>query len=98
MVVNMKTIKINSTSYNVLKDDANIINEEELNEKCTDYFNDFDLIVGDMAYGKLRLKGFYKSKNKNIKDYNDEKNIDKYIIEKCAYGCKYFVIEKGDIV
>ena len=80
--------------YNVIKDESSIFNEEEFVEKCTDYFKDFDYIVGDIAYSKLRLKGFNKKTNKNFNKINDYANLDKYIKENCAYGCKYFVIEK----
>ena len=38
-------------------------NEEEFLSKCTDYFDGFDFIVGDISYGKLRLKGFNKKDN-----------------------------------
>ena len=39
--------------------------KEEFLSKCTDYFYDYDYIVGDWAYGKLRLKGFNDKSNKN---------------------------------
>ena len=59
-----------------------------------EYFNDFDYIVGDWAYGKLRLKGFNDKKNKNFKPINDYQNVDSYIKDCCAYGCKYFILKK----
>ena len=34
---------------------------------------DFDYIVGDWAYGKVRLKGFYEDDNKNVKSFNNIK-------------------------
>ena len=60
----------------------------------TDYFNNFDYIVGDWSYSKLRLKGFYESNNKNVKDINNINNLDNYLNNYCAYGCKYFVLKK----
>ena len=60
----------------------------------TDYYDAFDYIVGDFAYGKVRLKGFYESSNKNKKEHNDIKNVDDYITNKCAYGCKHFIMKK----
>ena len=53
--------------------------KEEFLEKCTDYFYDYDYIVGDIAYGKLRLKGFYDEKSKKVKKINNYKNIDEYL-------------------
>ena len=32
--------------------------------------------------------------DENIRDINDYKNIDKYIKENCAYGCKYFILKR----
>ena len=43
--------------------------KEELELKLTDYFDEFDYILGDWAYGKLRLKGFCNKKNKNPTEF-----------------------------
>ena len=60
----------------------------------TEYFDDYDFIVGDWAYGKVRLKGFNNKSNKHYNKFNDSDKIDKYIKEYCAYGCKYFILER----
>ena len=85
---------IRDKEYEVIKDYGDMIKTLDLNEIVTDYYDNFDYIVGDFAYGKVRLKGFYESDNKNKKDHNDIKNVDQYITEKCAYGCKYFILKK----
>lgn len=90
----MKKITINNVEYEVVKESDNSIDKEVLSEKITDYFDSFDYIVGDWAYGKLRLKGFYDSNNKKKKKINDIANLDSYIENKCAYGCKWFVLKK----
>ena len=54
----MKKIVINEKEYEVVENDNDCLNEEELAEKLTDYFDDFDYIFGDYAYDKLRLKGY----------------------------------------
>ena len=90
----MKKIKVNNCEYEVINDVKDAIDIDVLNEKITDYFDEFDYIVGDWAYGKVRLKGFYDSKNKNCKNINDIKNLDNYINERCAYGCRWFQIKK----
>lgn len=87
-------IKINDIKYKVLKDEGNTISDELLQEMVTDYFKEYDYIVGDWAYGKLRLKGFNDKTNKYYKPINDYKNVDDYIAKSCAYGCKYFIIQK----
>lgn len=90
----MEKITINNKTYEIIKDENKVINIEELTECITEYFEPFDYIVGDYAYSKLRLKGFYDSNNKNVKKYNDIAGLEQYIKEKCAYGCKWFEIKK----
>ncbi len=87
-------IKINNYVYEIVKDEKNAIDESLLKDKLTDYFDDYDYILGDWAYGKLRLKGFNTKKNKNYNKYNDYVNIDKYIKDNCAYGCRHFILKK----
>lgn len=92
----MKEITINEKKYEVIEDSKDAIVLETIEELVTDYFDDFDYIVGDWAYGKLRLKGFYDSNNSKVNSNNDIKNLKKYLEEKCAYGCKWFEIRKND--
>ncbi len=87
-------MEINNIKYEIIKDEKEALDVELLNEKITDYFDTFDYIVGDWAYGKLRLKGFNDITSKTYKKHNDIKNVEKYINDKCAYGCKYFIIKK----
>ena len=87
-------ILIKGTEYNIEKDYGDTVKELNLDEIVTDYYDNFDYIVGDWAYGKVRLKGFYESSNKNRKNYNDIKNVDEYLNNNCAYGCKYFILKK----
>ena len=90
----MKQLVINDQKYEVIENIKDAIDEILLKEKITDYYDEFEYIVGDWAYGKLRLKGFYDSKNKKCKEHNNIKNINKYIEEKCAYGCRWFELRK----
>lgn len=87
-------IKINGNNYEVIKDYREGFNEEAIIERATEYFNEFDYIFGDWAYGKLRLKGFYKKDNKKVSKINNIDNLEKYIKDNCAYNCKYFLLEK----
>ena len=89
----MKKITINEKEYEVIKDHNDAIDVELLTEKITEYFDGFDYIVGDWAYGKLRLKGFYESDNKKVKKMNDIAGLSTYIETKCAYGCKWFQLK-----
>ncbi len=90
----MEKITLEENSYEIIKDYKNGYNKEELENKYTDYFKEFDYIVGDWAYGKLRLKGFYDKVNKNCKEFNNIDNLDKYLKENCAFDCSYFVAKR----
>ena len=90
----MKKIKINDVEYEVIKDEKEAIDKEILVEKITDYFDDYDYIVGDWAYGKLRLKGFYDEKSKKVKKINNFKNVDEYLSNYCATDCKHYIVKK----
>ncbi len=90
----MNKIVLENNEYEIIKDYKNGYNKEELEEKYTDYFNDFDYIVGDWAYGKLRLKGFFDKKNKKCKEFNNIENLSSYLKENCAFDCSYFVAKR----
>ncbi len=89
----MQKIKLEENEYEVIKDE-NGFEEESIIAKYTNFFQDYDYLVGDWAYGKLRLKGFCEKENKLYKSFNDKAKIEKYLEEKCAYGCKYFILKK----
>lgn len=87
-------ILLDDKEYEMVHDEKEGFDLEELKNKYTDYFHDYDYVVGDWAYGKLRLKGFYDSENKKANNINNIKNLDNYIKNYCAFNCKYFVIKK----
>lgn len=87
-------IEVNNKKYELIKNYKDAFDKEEFLTKCTDYFYDYDYIVGDIAYGKLRLKGFYDEKSKKVKKINNFKNVDNYLKNYCANDCKYFIVKK----
>ncbi|HOB26160.1 MAG TPA: DUF1027 domain-containing protein [Bacilli bacterium] len=87
-------LKIEDKTYEVIKNYKDGYDEETVKGLITDYFYDYDYIFGDWAYGKLRLKGFYKENNQEAKRINNIKYLDDYIKLNCAYDCKYFLLEK----
>ena len=90
----MKKIKVNDLEYEIIKDYKNGFNEEDFKNRYTEYFEDYDYIVGDIAYDKLRLKGFYEDDNKKSNKINKISLLDEYLETRCAYDCKYFVAKK----
>lgn len=90
----MKIIELENNKYKLIEDNKDGFDEELVKEKFTSFFEIYDYVVGDIAYSKLRLKGFYKNTNKNANPHNNYNNVQKYIKENCAYGCKYFILEK----
>ena len=93
----MKRILVNSREYEFVKGDKDHFIEQDFNDRCTDYFYEFDYILGDYSYGKLRLKGFYDSNNSKVKDINNINYLDKYLKDHCSYGCRYYVLKKKNI-
>ena len=90
----MKKINIEKNNYELIEDKDNCFDYEVFASRYTDYFEDYDYIVGDYAYNKLRLKGFCDKKNPKFNKINDYSQKKQYIINECAYNCKYFVLKK----
>lgn len=88
------TIENNGFKYELEKNYRDAFDKEAFLERVTEYFDDYDYIFGDWAYGKLRLKGFYDSKNKNVNKINNINILDDHIKNNCAYDCKYFLLKK----
>ena len=90
----MDLVIINDIKYKLIVNYKDGFDKEEVISKLTDYFYDYDYIIGDWAYSKLRLKGFCKKENKLFKDLNDFSKKDEYLKNNCAYNCRYFILEK----
>lgn len=90
----MKKVMLNNIEFDLIKDYKSGYDNEELENKYTDYFDNYDYILGDWSYGKLRLKGFCDKTNKIHNAINDYSSLDKYLHDECAYDCKYFVLKK----
>ena len=91
-------IEIENREYELIKNYKDAFDKEAFTEKYTDYFYDYDYIVGDIAYGKLRLKGFYDETNKKVNKINNFKNVDIYLKNNCANDCKHFILKKLQII
>lgn len=87
-------ITIDDKKYELIKEERDAFDLQIFKDHYTEYFANYDYIVGDWAYGKLRLKGFNDKSNREFNAINDYSKIDEYIKEYCAYGCKYFVLKR----
>lgn len=94
MNVSSKEIILENNKYSIVENKNECLDLEELTSKYTDYFYEYDYILGDYAYNKLRLKGFCSKKNKKFNKINDINLKDKYLKENCAFNCNYFLIRK----
>lgn len=92
----MNMYEFNCANYELIKNYREAFDQLIVSEYITDYYKPFDYIVGDWSYGKLRLKGFYDSNASNVLPINDFKNIETYLKQNCAYGCRYFILKKKD--
>lgn len=90
----MRKIILENKEYELIKNYRDGFNMEELVNRYTDYFVDYDYILGDWSYGKLRLKGFCIKENSLFNKINDYNGVEQYIKDNCAYDCKYFIIKK----
>ncbi len=90
----MKKIIVNDISFEIIENYRDAIESDALKDNLTEYFIDYDYILGDWSAGRLRLKGFCDKNNPKYKKINDYDSINTYIQENCAYGCKYFILRK----
>ena len=90
----MKKYTFNNIEYELIENKRDAFSNEEVIEKCTEYFMTYDYIVGDWSYGKLRLKGFCEKGNENYNRINDYSNKEEYLKNNCAFQCRYFILKK----
>lgn len=89
-------IKLDNIKYELMENYKDGFELDAVKEKFTDYFYDYDYLLGDWSYGKIRLKGFCNRTNRKCNRINDIKYKDKYIKELCSYECRYFILKKID--
>lgn len=85
---------INNNKYVIDRDDYKVFDYDLVKDLMTDYFNDYDYVLGDITYNKLRLKGFCNSSNKKCNKINNISILDDYVNDYCAYNCKWFLLKK----
>ena len=89
-----KVITLENADYELVSDYKNAFCMADLEARYTDYFFDFDYILGDYSYDSLRLKGFFDSQNKQCRKLNNIDHLEEYLQGYCAYECRYFLLRK----
>lgn len=90
----MEKIVLNGIEYEVIENNKDTFNREIMEKLYTSYFENYDYILGDRAYGKIRLKGFCEKNNKNFNEINDFNKVKEYLNNYCAKECGYFILKK----
>ncbi|SFK60131.1 Uncharacterized protein YutD [Marinilactibacillus piezotolerans] len=89
-----ETLSLNGAAYKIVEEYREAIDFEMIEARYTDFLEKYDYIVGDISYDKLRLRGFYYSKNKKVPIDMRISSLKDYLTEYCSFGCAYFVLER----
>ncbi|CCV63686.1 conserved hypothetical protein (DUF1027) [Alteracholeplasma palmae J233] len=78
-------------NFELIKDHKEAFNLEQFEEKYVDVaFDRYVYLVGDVAAGILRIKGF----SQDPKGTNGYKKIPDYLNESCNRNCAYFILKR----
>lgn len=91
----MKKIEINGQEYEVIENVGNCLNIDDIRDRITDYFDNYDYIFGDISYEKVRLKGFNDADNKKVNKINNIKDLDSYKKKLLQLRCQYISLKKS---
>jgi len=95
--VNSETFRFKNVEYQLIEDHKEAFDSEMMENRFTEYLLKYDYIVGDIAYEKLRLRGFYENHRKRVPLDMKISHLEDYLIEYCSFGCQYFVFKRiGD--
>ena len=92
--VDTDTFLFSGVEYKLIEEHKDAFDLEMMEERYTDYLLKYDYIVGDIAYEKLRLRGFYEDHRKGVPIDMKISNLEDYLIEYCSFGAAYFVFER----
>ncbi len=92
--VDADTFRFQDVEYKLIENHRDAFDLEMMEERFTDYLFKYDYIVGDIAYEKLRLRGFFDDDRKSVPIDMKISNLEDYLIEYCNFGCQYFVFER----
>lgn len=88
------TFKLAGIEYKLIENYREAFDMEMMENRFTDYLLKYDYIVGDIAYEKLRLRGFFEDYRKSVPIDMKISNLEDYLVEFCNFGAQYFVFER----
>lgn len=74
------------------KDAFDIVKFEE--RYIEEIYDKYDVLVGDVSSGILRIKGFALDAKKLENSEANAKFIPDYLSESCAYGCPFYILQR----
>lgn len=92
--VDSETLKLSEIDYRIIENYKEAFDLEQLENRYSNYLLKYDYIVGDIAYQKLRLRGFFENYRKGVPIDMKIANLEDYLVEYCSFGSPYFVLER----
>lgn len=92
--VDSEVFKFSRIDYKLIENYKDAFDLELMENRYSDYLLKYDYIVGDIAYQKLRLRGFFEDYRKGVPIDMKISNLEDYLIEYCSFGSPYFVFER----
>lgn len=94
--VDSETLKLSKIDYKLIENYKDAFDLEQMENRYSDYLLKYDYIVGDIAYQKLRLRGFFDDYRRGVPIDMKISNLEDYLVEFCSFGSPYFVFERMD--
>lgn len=92
--VDSEILKLSKIDYKLIENYKDAFDLEQMENRYSDYLLKYDYIVGDIAYQKLRLRGFFDDQRKGVPIDMKISNLEDYLVEFCSFGSPYFVFER----
>lgn len=87
-------VQVNDHYFELIDNYRDALNQEQFEARYSEVLDKYPVIVGDIGYEQLRLKGFYEDRNKKADIARRFSSIQDYLLEYCNFGCPYFVLRR----
>lgn len=84
--------EVNGLKMEILVNHRNAFDDLKFKARFSNVLTKYDYIVGDVAAGQLRLKGFYQQANNSANRINSINNVEEYLLEFINFGAPYFIL------